>query len=88
MANSRFLYWRERRTRIEAAMAVYSDDDYPNGLTWYALAKRSNMSQRTLQRMFKEPYRNEMPNPTLKSLKAVAIALGVTIGYLTDRKET
>jgi len=75
-----FLTARERQRRIEAVMCQ-------RGLTWYGLSKAMNREQTPVQRAFKVSGDRD-PDPRLSSLKALARALGVTVGFLVDVKET
>jgi len=81
MVNQRrkFITALERKHRIEAVMRR-------KGWSWYMLSKVMNYDQTTVQRAFKVD-RNPTTNPSLPLIKACAIALEVTAGFLIDYRE-
>ena len=80
MARSRFLTNYERRQRIDALLGFMGKD-------WTWLAKEMQMTIQNTTRALKAGPHYKY-DPTLRTLKRAAIALNVSIGFLTDRTET
>ena len=82
MAKILFITPLERQHRVEVLMRRH-------GWTKNRLAKEMNVSQISLQRSFwRRKDCGTYANVSLSTLKRVARALGVTVGFLVDRKET
>jgi len=76
----RFISAYERRQRIEAVMKL-------QGITWFGLAKIANCYTTTINRAMRvEP--GSKDRASVEMIKRVAKALGVSAGFLIDRKET
>ena len=76
----RFISAYERRQRIEALLKV-------RGITWFKLAELAGTYPSTLYHGYRvQPH--EKRDISLRSLTNIAKALGVTAGFLIDRKET
>ncbi len=82
---SLFVTRQERRRRILALMRRRKSKDYPNGWTWWKLAKTMNKDMRVISNAFR--YDDERANePSIATFKAAARALNCTVGFLVDRK--
>ena len=83
MAKILFITPLQRQRRIEVLMRRY-------GWTKYRLAKEMGVHAIALQRAFwrRKDLDNSYADVRLSTLKRVARALGVTVGFLTDKKET
>jgi len=77
MAVSKFITPHERRKRIEALLRL-------NDWSWYRLAKEMNMERTAVVRALKQKTGVRGNDPSLGTLKAVARAFGVSVGYLVD----
>ena len=55
-----------------------------NGWTWYRLAKEMNMDESTIYRAFKQVDGAKEYDPSLKTLKALARAFHVSVGFFVD----
>jgi len=80
MGRKLFLTAEGRRRRIKTLMRQ-------QGLSWYGLAKKTNRTPISIQRTIEGRNGNES-DPRLSSLQAIAISLGVTVGFLVDNRET
>lgn len=88
-APRRFISPYERRRRIEGAMRRKVSEEYPEGWTWYKLAKEMNTSGSVVDRAFKIGSRSgETHDVTLRLLIRCARALDVSVGFLVDQTPT
>ena len=76
MAKRKFLTPHARQKRIQLAL-----DN--KGWTWYHLSKVMGRSLNSVQKSF-FGCNEASHNPNLETLKLVATALGLTIGFLTE----
>ena len=77
---SLFVTERERNRRIAAVMKA-------KGFSWYAVGKLAGRDQGALQRCFDQKYVGRgTSDPRLSSLKAIARALNVSVGFLVDKE--
>ena len=77
---TKFITNYERRCRIEALMKNQGN------MTWYALAKKMNKDRASVVRALRKE-KNSRNTVTLELVEACARALGVSAGFLIDRKE-
>lgn len=80
MGRTRFISAGERQKRIEVLMRR-------KGWTYYRLAEAMGRNETSVRRsvVLKD---GRSPDPSVNTIKAIARALGVTAGFLIDRKET
>lgn len=93
---SRFLNAWERKLVLEAALEE-------SGMSYYALSKESGVALNNLHAKFRNVFvrddgeirtyngtGQDVPagNPSFLTVRKIARALGVTMGYFCDRKET
>ena len=81
MADKLFLTPSERRLKIDSILEM-------KNWSWYRLAKEMNRSPTAVSRAFKDLPAYGQDNMRLGTIKALAIALGVTVGWLVDKRET
>ena len=82
MADRLYLTPLERRRKINSILQMKRPR-----WTWYRLAKEMNMSPTAVARAFKCG-KDGQSNMRLDTIKALARALGVSVGWLVDKRET
>ena len=80
MTKRKFITPAERHRRVKVLMDR-------NEWSWYRLAKEMRMERTAVVRTLKTDTNGEVVNdPSLKTLKALARALGVSVGFFVDQE--